>query len=223
MVARPPHSTDRVKIVFLGDSLAYGTGDESDGGIAGRIRSMLDDVETVNLGVSGAVTSDLARRLNQTNVRSELKSSDVIVLSIGANDLFRTPGARDRAFADPMKLADEILDRIAHIVTQLRRINDGAHIMLLGGYNPVPDHAFAMLINIYLEKWDAKLADRFEHDPNVSVVQTSDLVVNANLSRFDRFHPGGPAYQKIAKRIAEILQDEEEEETSHFGRSRYRS
>src|SRR3954452_7414181 len=107
-----------VKIVLLGDSLAYGTGDESDGGIAGRIRSMLDDVESVNLGLSGAVTADVARRLNQTNVRSNVKSADVIVLSIGANDLFRTPGARERAFEDTMQLAEEILDRIAHIVAE---------------------------------------------------------------------------------------------------------
>ena len=44
---------------------------------------MLDDVESVNLGVSGAVTADLARRLNQTNVRSNVKSADVIVLHRG--------------------------------------------------------------------------------------------------------------------------------------------
>jgi lysophospholipase L1-like esterase len=182
-----------VKIVLLGDSLAYGTGDESDGGIAGRIRSMLDGVESVNLGVNGAVTADVARRLNQTNVRSHLKSADVLVLSIGANDLFRTPGARERAFEDPMKLAEEILDRIAHIVAELRRINSGARILLLGGYNPVPDHPRAILINIYVESWDDMLAPRFGHDANVAVVKTSDLVSGANLSRYDRFHPGGPA------------------------------
>jgi lysophospholipase L1-like esterase len=188
-----------MKIVLLGDSLAYGTGDESDGGIAGRIRSMLDDIESVNLGVSGAVTADLARRLNQTNVRAQVKSADVIVLSIGANDLFRTPGARERAFEDPMKLAQELIEKIAHIVAELERINPDARILVLGGYNPVPDHPFAPLINIYLESWDEMLAERFE------VVKTHDLVVGANLSRYDRFHPGGPAYQAVAERIAAML------------------
>jgi hypothetical protein len=67
----------------LGDSLAYGQGDEKDGGLAGR--------------------------------------ADVIVLSIGANDLFRTPDA---------------------------------HIMLLGAYNPIPDHPFATLIDEYVRAWD---------------------------------------------------------------------
>src|SRR4051794_852063 len=157
---------------------------------------MLDGVESVNLGVSGAVTADVARRLNQTNVRSHVKSADVLVLSIGANDLFRTPGARERAFEDPMKLADEILDRIGDIVAELRRINSGARILLLGGYNPVPDHPFAMLINIYVESWDDMLAQRFGHDANVAVVKTFDLVSGANLSRYDRFHPGGPRIRR---------------------------
>ena len=91
-----------------------------------------------------------------------------------------------------MQLAEEILDKIAHIVTELQRINPNARILVLGGYNPVPDHPFAMLINIYLETWDEMLAKRFE------VVKTHDLVVGANLSRYDRFHPGGPAYQAVA-------------------------
>ncbi|HJW92294.1 MAG TPA: GDSL-type esterase/lipase family protein [Thermoanaerobaculia bacterium] len=188
-----------MKIAILGDSLAYGTGDESDGGIAGRIRSMLPDIESVNLGVSGAVTSDVARRLNQTNVRSHLKNADVIVLSIGANDLFRTPGAQQRAFEDPMKLADEILAKIAHIVSELQRISPHARILLLGGYNPVPDHPLAFMIDGYVEMWDELLVKRFE------VVKTHDLVIGANLSRYDRFHPGGPAYQAIAERIAERI------------------
>jgi lysophospholipase L1-like esterase len=197
-----------VKIAIVGDSLAAGTGDENDGGIAGRLPRELPSVETVNLGVSGAVAADLVRRLKQTNVRSHVQSADAIVLSIGANDLFRMPGIRDRALEDPLAIGNQILDRIAAIVDELRRLNPRAHIYLLGGYNPVPKHPFAPLIDIFLGQWDEMLARRFDHDPRVSVVQTSDLVIGANLSRYDRFHPGAPAYTAIARRIARMLQEE---------------
>ena len=187
-----------MKIAIIGDSLAAGTGDENDGGIAGRLPREMPSAETINLGVSGAVTADLMRRLKQANVRSAVQSADAIVLSIGANDLFRMPGVRDRALQNPLAVGNEILDRIRD-----------AHIYLLGGYNPVPDHPLASLIDIFLAQWDEMLARRFDHDPRVSVLQTSDIVIGKNLSRYDRFHPGSPAYAAMARRIAEMIREVE--------------
>jgi lysophospholipase L1-like esterase len=196
-----------VKVAIIGDSLAAGTGDENDGGIAGRLPRELPSAETINLGVSGAVTADLLRRLKQPDVRAGVQSADAIVLSIGANDLFRMPGVRERALQDPLAVGNEILDRIAAIVDELRRLNPHGHIFLLGGYNPVPDHPLASLIDVFLAQWDEMLSRRFDHDPRVSVLQTSDIVIGKNLSRYDRFHPGAPAYAAMAKRIAAMIRE----------------
>lgn len=165
----------------------------------------MTSAETANLGVSGAVTSDLLARLRHERTRSALSDADAIVLSIGANDLFRTPGAREETLHNPLVVADRILSRVEEVVAQLHRINPHARILILGGYNPVPNHPYKALINEYLGAWDDALAARFENDPLVTVVRMSDIVTPQRLSRFDHFHPGGAAYEAAAKRIAAIL------------------
>ncbi|HKO59322.1 MAG TPA: GDSL-type esterase/lipase family protein [Thermoanaerobaculia bacterium] len=195
-----------LKAALIGDSLAYGTGDESGGGIAGYLEHELP-IETRNLAASGAQTADLTRKLQQASVRRSLAEVDAIILSIGANDLFRAPGAREQTLRAPLAVAQRILARIETIVGELHAINEQARIFILGGYNPVPNHPLAGLIDQYLGLWDATLASRFEHNRLVSVVTMSDLVVHGRLSRFDGFHPGSAAYREIAKRIAAMLQD----------------
>ena len=197
-------------VVSLGDSLAYGAGDESGKGIAGRLETELEahgiaEVETVNLGVNGAQTTDLQSRLRQKRVRNEIARADAIVLSIGANDLFRTPHSREETLRAPLAVAERILGRIEAIVADLHTINPRARVLVLGGYNPVPRHEWAPTINQMLGVWDAALAARFEHDQRVSVVKMSDIVTAHRLSRYDSFHPGGDAYREAAKRIAAML------------------
>lgn len=198
-------------VVSLGDSLAYGAGDETGGGgIAGRLDDELGkfgirDVETVNLGVNGAVTGDVLKRLEQKRVRDQIARADAIVLSIGGNDLFRSSHSREEVLRAPFAIAERILGRIETIVAQLHTINPNARVILLGGYNPVPRHEWASTINKYLELWDTVLAARFEHDRRVAVVKIADIVTPQRLSRYDGFHPGGDAYREAAKRIAGML------------------
>jgi lysophospholipase L1-like esterase len=207
----PAHLTDGVlRVVTVGDSLAYGAGDEAGHGIPGRLEAELrrrgaPNVETVNLGVNGAQTSDLLVRLDQQRVRASIATADAIVLSIGANDLFKTPGAREETLREPLAVAERILVRIDEIVLRLRETNPSARILILGGYNPVPNHPYAPMINQYLGLWDSILAGRFQNDPLVSVVRMSDIVVPHRLSRLDYFHPGGDAYEATAKRIASMI------------------
>jgi lysophospholipase L1-like esterase len=200
-------------IVSLGDSLAYGAGDESGEGITGRIDDELrahgvDTVETANLGVNGAQTSDVLSRLKTKRFRESIASADAVVLSIGANDLFRSPHSREELLRSPFQVAERILGRIETIVGEIHAINPNARVLLLGGYNPVPRHEWASTINQYLTVWDAALAARFEDDQRVAVVKMADIVTPQRLSRYDSFHPGSAAYQEAAKRIATLLVQE---------------
>ena len=108
----PEPSIDRsLHVVTLGDSLAYGAGDETGRGIAGRLeeelrRRGMTDSETVNLGVNGAQTADLLARLKQDRVRKPVARADAIILSIGANDLFRTQSAREETLRAPLVVAE---------------------------------------------------------------------------------------------------------------------
>lgn len=204
---------ETLHVVSIGDSLAYGAGDESGGGIAGRLDAELrqrgvSDVETVNLGVNGAQTADVLRKLEQTRTREQLAKADAIVLSIGANDLFRSPHSRQEIMRAPFAVAERILGRIVTIVAQVHEINPRARVLVLGGYNPVPAHEWAPMINQYLVLWDSALAKQFEHDKRVAVVRMADIVTPERLSRYDSFHPGSAAYHEAAKRIAAMLLEE---------------
>ncbi|HKR67174.1 MAG TPA: GDSL-type esterase/lipase family protein [Thermoanaerobaculia bacterium] len=193
-------------VVTLGDSLAYGAGDETGKGIAGRLADDLHtSVTTTNLGVNGAQTADVLVRLKQARVRKAIADADAIVLSIGANDLFRSPKSRAEILRSPFAIAQRILDRIEEIVHALHDLNSRACVMLLGGYNPVPGHEWASLINEYLTMWDRALAQRFDDDALVTIVKMADVVTPQRLSRYDFFHPGSEAYREAARRIAEML------------------
>lgn len=197
-------------ILTLGDSLAYGAGDESGEGITGRLDDELrargiGTVETANFGVNGARTSDVLTRLRTKKVREAVAGADAVVLSIGANDLFRTPSAREELLRSPLEVAERILASIETIVHEIHTINPRARVLLLGGYNPVPRHERAATINQYLGIWDEALSARFETDARVAIVRMADIVTPQRLSRHDSFHPGSAAYQEAAKRIAAIL------------------
>lgn len=206
------NNSNPLRVVTVGDSLAHGTGDENYTGLARRLKEELSRrgiaaAETVNLAVSGAQTADVKARLRQTRVREEIAKASAIVLSIGANDLFRSPSLRDLGMNDPMAAANRILDRIGTIVDELQSINSRARIVLLGAYNPVPKHPLAIFINDLVELWDETLAGRFAHDARIAIVKLLDIVTPQRLSRFDRFHPGGDAYALVAGRVAEMLAD----------------
>ena len=199
--------TRPLRVVTLGDSLAYGTGDEAGKGIGGRLDP--DAFDVVNLGVNGAQTSDLIGRLGQQRFRDRIADADAIVLSIGANDLWRSQSGREETLRDPIGVATKILDRIEQVVSDVHQTAPNARILLLGGYNPVPKHAMAPVINHYLEIWDGTLVDRFKNDPLVTVVKLDDIVTPQRLSRRDGFHPGGSAYELAAERIESLLRHDD--------------
>ena len=88
-------------------------------------------------------------------------SADAIVLSAGANNVFQDPENRARAIRDRDAYAQEILERVANVVTEIRAINPDAELILLGGYNPLPDHPLAGGISRYIKNWDKLLNKRF--------------------------------------------------------------
>ena len=99
--------------------------------------------------------------------------------------------------------------RVAGAVAQIRAINPDAEVMLLGGYNPLPDHPLSGGISRYIKNWDKLLNKRFESDALIDVVKTSDIIDGADkLSPADHFHPGAVAYRAIAKRIADMLTEQ---------------
>ncbi|MFC6650045.1 GDSL-type esterase/lipase family protein [Paenibacillus rhizoplanae] len=87
-------ASDEYKILALGDSLAKGTGDNSGQGFVKRTVDALSanggKAELLgNMGINGLTTAALESKLQEEGVQYALRQANVILISIGGNDLFR--------------------------------------------------------------------------------------------------------------------------------------
>lgn len=203
--AAEPAPREVVAAVVVGDSLARGAGDEAGYGIAGRLdqelkRRGIRARRTYNLGINGARTADLLRQLESANVRTMLGQSNVIVVSIGGNDLWGGSDWRSAPPADPEKAMREVIDRIEAVIKRIRAANPAARIFFVGLYSPM-----GRTLSPYVTRWNARLAERFGADAGFTLVQTADLFSHRDRLALDRFHPNGEGYSLIARRIADAL------------------
>lgn len=196
--------------IILGDSLGRGTGDESGLGIGGRLvdelrRRHVETKNIVNIAVNGARTRDLAEQLTSHNVQTLVAQSNVVIVSIGGNDLWGDNNWRNAPPRDPERVMSEVLDRVEQIVRTIRGANRSARIFVIGLYNPFVTTPFGKMLTPFVNRWNALMVERFAADPNVVVVQTSDIFEFRDRLSFDRFHPNEEGYSLIARRIADAV------------------
>ncbi len=195
--------------IILGDSLARGTGDGSGLGIGGRFvdelrRRHINSKNIVNLAINGARTGDLLQQLHSHSVRVLLAESNVIIVSIGGNDLWGD-NWRNAPPRDPEAIMDDVQKQMGRVVGEIRAANPRARIFVIGLYNPFITTPMGKMLTPFVNQWNAKLAERFDGDPNLVVVQTADLFNWRDRLSMDRFHPGEEGYALIARRIADAF------------------
>jgi lysophospholipase L1-like esterase len=196
--------------MILGDSLGRGTGDESGLGIGGRLvdelrRRNVNTKNIVNVAVNGARTRDLIQQLDSHNVQTLVAESNVIIVSIGGNDLWGDNNWRNAPPRDPEGVMKGVLDRVEESVKIVRRANPTARIFVIGLYNPFISTPFGKMLTPFVNRWNALLVERFGSDPNIVIVQTSDIFAYRDRLSFDRFHPNDEGYTLIARRIADAI------------------
>ena len=220
----PLKDKQNINIAVLGDSLAKGTGDDTGSGFAKRaIKELGENTDKQvkllnNLGINGLTTNGLLPKLDETGVQYVLKEADVILLSIGGNDLFQGAQALAGGQAnmssefDPMELINtmpEALERLQSILLKLRDINSAATIVYVGLYNPFGDIAQLLVpANLAVSHWNNAALELINTDENALLIPTFDLF-QLNLSQYlanDHFHPNGDGYQQIAERIVQAIQ-----------------
>jgi len=214
-IASPEHAAvsaphQQVVPIILGDSLGRGTGDETGLGIGGRLvdelrKRKVPSKNIVNIAVNGARTIDLIEQLDSRNVQTLIAQSNVIIVSIGGNDLWADHNWRNAPPRDPEGVMKFVLDRVEKSVTIIRGANRSARIFVIGLYNPFISTPFGKLLTPFVNRWNALLVERFGSDPNVVIVQTSDIFAYRDRLSFDRFHPNDEGYSLIARRIADSI------------------
>lgn len=200
----------QISAIILGDSLGRGTGDETGLGIGGRLvdelrKRNVPAKNIVNIAVNGARTIDLVEQLDSHNVQTLLAQSNVVIVSIGGNDLWADNNWRNAPPRDPEGVMKGVLDRVEKSVTIIRRANPTARIFVIGLYNPFITTPFGKLLTPFVNRWNVLLVERFSNDPNIVIVQTSDIFAYRDRLSFDRFHPNDEGYSLIARRIADAI------------------
>jgi lysophospholipase L1-like esterase len=206
------------RIVALGDSITDGAGDGPDRGYVGRLVEELRDrgrrVSLNNLAESGDETEDLLKKLDQPGTLQVVSEANLILMSIGGNDLshaLRGPLVEEKA--DGSLNAEQALARatanLKQILSRLRAANPNAPIRLVGLYNPfeVLPSAEAQVRGELLT-WNHALERITVDFKDVLMVPVSDLFDNRpDRLAGDRFHPGQRGHELIADRLFDTLRD----------------
>jgi lysophospholipase L1-like esterase len=211
-VAAGPSLNDGVtRVVVLGDSVARGAGDENGLGLPGWLNHDLraktaGAASILNLGINSGRTLNVARLLREPQARTSIARADLVVMSIGGNDLYGDSPARLLTTLWPWYQRERTLSRVESLVAQVRQINPGARICILSLYNPYQASRAGRWTDVQVNLWDGALIQRLSEMRGVTVIRIADVLSRADrLSPIDHFHPGTLGWAAIARRIADTF------------------
>lgn len=203
----------RAQIVALGDSLTRGTGDTEGKGYVGYLIQNLEKkteqkLALTNLGIKGLTSVQLAEQVKQKEVQRQIENADVLLITIGGNDLFR--GGQGLVDMSPESLQPIVAafdQNLNAILSELRAVNQDAEIFFIGLYNPFIELENAEQTSKVVREWNYMSAEISTKYRNTVFVPTFDLFqLNVNDYLFtDHFHPNTEGYRLIAERVASLI------------------
>ncbi|MGG0727622.1 SGNH/GDSL hydrolase family protein [Bacillus paramycoides] len=209
VVEKEKKKNGTLQIVSLGDSLTRGVGDKEGIGYIGRMKEDLQKdykqrVALTNLAVSGAKMPDLLKQIESSGAQYSIKQADVIVLTIGGNDLFPGWESLGKIDLETYRPDTETFQNEAKkIIEEIRKLNTDSPIFWLGLYNPFEDVEDLKGSSNIVVDWNASLEKLALNDKNVYITPTFDLFQNRgkDLLYSDHFHPNEVGYTYMAERL----------------------
>jgi lysophospholipase L1-like esterase len=199
-------------LLALGDSLTRGTGDLSGKGYAVELLERLKrrgPARLINLAVPGSESEDVRRLVESPNVRSLAAAADLVILSVGGNDLSGSL-PRGAEAAEAIREVERARSRFAAnlraTLARLREANPRSPIYLLGLYDPFgagprPRPGTSVLLG-----WNSLVQQTALSFPGVWVVPIFDLFEDRHdRLAADEFHPNREGYHLIAERVVQLL------------------
>ncbi|HFK1529291.1 SGNH/GDSL hydrolase family protein [Bacillus thuringiensis] len=211
VVAKEKKKTGTLQIVSLGDSLTRGVGDKEGIGYVGRMKEDLQKdykqkIALTNLAVSGAKMPDLLKQIESSGAQYSIKQADVIVLTIGGNDLFPGWESLGKIDLETYRPDTETFQNEAKkIIEEIRKLNTDSPIFWLGLYNPFEDVEDLKGSSNIVVDWNASLEKLALNNKNVYITPTFDLFQNRgkDLLYSDHFHPNEVGYTYMAERLVQ--------------------
>jgi lysophospholipase L1-like esterase len=212
-IEKPVEGNEGKTIVALGDSLTRGTGDEEGKGYIGYLIEELEERTSENLtlnnySVKGYRSEQLLNQVKGETIQSQIKNADIILMTIGGNDLFQGGQTLVNPDEESIDLVEEqYLENLKETLDLIKANNQHAIVFLVGLYNPFIDLDDASLTTTVVRDWNYSTNQLLDQYPNSVFVPTFDLFqlkVNDYLYS-DKFHPNNKGYRLIAERVASLI------------------
>lgn len=197
-------------ILVMGDSLAKGTGDETNKGFAGYFADKLKEkvsepVNVNNIAVNGEISSGLLEITQSGNAIDLIKNSNMVLISIGGNEIKQFKNYN--LASEPTQVSNVesmYISNLKKIFSIIRSKNQNCRIIFIGLYNPFGDEITPDKL-AFLNKWNYDTESVVHEDAKGTFVPTYDLFqynTNSYLT-IDNFHPNSKGYKAIAERMIE--------------------
>ncbi|HLQ73458.1 MAG TPA: SGNH/GDSL hydrolase family protein [Bacillota bacterium] len=207
-----------VRIVAIGDSLTQGVGDETDNnGYVGIVEQSIDttegDISFSNYGKRGNRTDQLLVRLDEHEIISDIKRADIVLLTIGANDIMEVVKNNfTHLTLEPFIEAQAgYEERLTQILSTITTYNQMADVYLIGFYNPFHQHFDDIEeLELIVDDWNEISEQTANHFANVTYIPIKDAFdhTDDNLFSDDHFHPNHAGYERIASEVIHYLTEE---------------
>ncbi|SES14970.1 GDSL-type esterase/lipase family protein [Salisediminibacterium halotolerans] len=212
----------KVQLLGLGDSLTSGMGSSDGEGYLRYVEESFPDdndleLSVTNAAVDGHRTEDVLHDIEQADLNGQVRTADVIVMTIGGNDLFQ--GGQSLLNDDPElneDALDEFLLQLDDLYDELTELSPEARVYHIGIYNPFRDFGLSAADDQFVREWNYATLESAASYEQVTYVPVEDMFeedVGAYLSG-DFFHLNDDGYQRVADRLMTALRWPEEEETS---------
>lgn len=200
------------QLVLIGDSLATGIGDEIGQSLGERITALMEadaqakEWEAVDLSEPGSKSGDWVIRLEEEAMRGALRAADLIVISIGGNDLKGIVQADALGgLVEYEETLSQYLSDLDQIMNDLKGVNPTATVVVLGLYNPYGESIGETRVQLLLE-WNYETQVQVAGSNWVFVPLYDLFQFNREDYLFlDQFHPNEEGYEAIARRIFEVV------------------
>ncbi|MYL54396.1 hypothetical protein GLW08_13765 [Pontibacillus yanchengensis] len=211
---------ENLDIVALGDSLTEGVGDSTNnGGYVGIVESTLQEnknnveINIKNFGKRGNRTDQLLKRLEEEKISSSIEESDLILITIGANDIMKVvkKNATNLNYQAFVQEQNNYRNHLQDIFTTIRNKNEDASIYLIGLYNPFNQY-FSNIPELeqIIYDWNRISKEVVSENEGVQFIPIKDLFENPTQPLYseDNFHPNENGYKLMAKRVLESIKDD---------------
>lgn len=221
-------------IVAIGDSLTEGVGDSTNsGGYVSIVDELLEEtqiyqeVTTSNYGKSGDRSDQILKRFYEDEtMQKDIQTADMVVLTIGGNDIIQTfkkdfLTIDEQKFIAPEKTYEQ---NLKSLLTEMKKLNPQIEVYVFGIYNPYyvyfPEITEMQMI---VDKWNEKTQSIVNETDNAVFLSISNLfnqssesegkenqllndqnsdatkVVNPYLYEEDLFHPNRAGYELMSE------------------------